>query len=299
MSGVQADEVTTTYTNNGQVAIVTDAETNKTSYSYDGHDRPWKTFYPNTTKGAGTSSTTDYQQLSYDANGNVTSLRLRDGNSIGLTYDYLDRVTAKDLPGSEPDVAYTYDLLGRMTGASQTGNALTFAYDALGRNTSQGGPQGTMSYQYDAASRRTRMTWPDSYYVAYDYQVTGEVTAIRENGATSGAGVLATFAYDDLGRRTSLTRGNGTVTGYGFDNVSRLSSLGQDLSSTTNDVTTSFAYSPASQIASTTRTNDAYAWGGALQRQPRLYVERPQSAHRGRRNQPGLRRAGQSDLIGV
>ncbi|MBO9714998.1 MAG: RHS repeat protein, partial [Sphingomonas sp.] len=161
---------------------------------------------------------------------------------------------------SEPDVSYTYDLVGNLTGASQTGNALTFGYDALGRNTSQGGPQGTMSYQYDAAGRRTRLTWPDSFYVTYDYQVTGEVTTIKESGSTT----LATYAYDDLGRRTSLTRGNGNVTSYGFDNVSRLASIGLNLdgATTTNDVTTSFIYSPASQIAGQTRTNDLYAWGG-------------------------------------
>ncbi len=35
-----------------------------------------------------------------------------------------------------------------MTGASQSGNALTFGYDALGRNTSQGGPLGSVTYQY-------------------------------------------------------------------------------------------------------------------------------------------------------
>ncbi|MBO9715177.1 RHS repeat-associated core domain-containing protein, partial [Sphingomonas sp.] len=161
---------------------------------------------------------------------------------------------------SEPDVSYTYDLVGNLTGASQTGNALTFGYDALGRNTSQGGPQGTVSYQYDAAGRRMRLTWPDSFYVTYDYQVTGEVTTIKESGSTT----LATYAYDDLGRRTSLTRGNGNVTSYGFDNVSRLASIGLNLdgATTTNDVTTSFTYSPASQIAEQVRTNDLYAWGG-------------------------------------
>jgi RHS repeat-associated protein len=122
---------------------------------------------------------------------------------------------------------------------------------------------GTVSYQYDAAGRRTRMTWPDAFYVTYDYLYTGEITVIRENGATSGVGVLATYAYDNLGRRTTLTRGNGTVTTYGVDNVSRLTSLSHNLdgSTTTNDVTTTFNYSPANQITSQTRTNDLYAWG--------------------------------------
>ncbi|MFL6846104.1 MAG: hypothetical protein ACJ8ER_14625 [Allosphingosinicella sp.] len=92
-------------------------------------------------------------------------------------------MTAKDLPGTEPDVAYTYDLLGRMTGASRTGHSLSFGYDALGRRLTETGPLGTMASEYDLAGRRTKLTWPDSFYVTYDNLVTGEETAIRENGA--------------------------------------------------------------------------------------------------------------------
>jgi RHS repeat-associated protein len=261
VTGVQADDVTSTYTSNGLLSTVTDAEGNKTTYGYDGLDRLAVTYFPSTTKGAGTSNTTDYEQLTYDANGNVTSRRLRDGNSIGFTFDALNRVTAKDLPGSEPDVAYTYDALSRMTGASQTGNALSFTFDALNRNLTQVGPQGTVTSTYDIAGRRTRIAHPDGFYVDQDYLVTGEVSAIRENGATSGAGVLAAYAYDDLGRRTSLTWGDGSVLGDSYDAVSRLSQLADNLFGTTYDQTLGFTYTPASQIAAATRSNDNYAWG--------------------------------------
>jgi RHS repeat-associated protein len=261
VSGVQADEAATTYTDNGQAATVTDAEGNRTTYEYDGFDRLVKTLYPSTTQGAGTSSTSDYEQLTLDANGNVTSRRLRDGTSIGFTYDALNRATAKDLPGSEPTVSYAYDLLGRMTGASVSGHSLDFTFDALGRNLTQAGPLGTASYQYDIAGRRTRLTYPGSgLYVDYDYDAADDMTAIRENGATSGAGVLATFAYDDRGRRTSLTRGNGTVTSYAYDNVSRLTQLVQNLNGAGSDLTLDFTLDPASRIASATRSNDAYAF---------------------------------------
>lgn len=264
VSGVEADDVTTTYTDNGQVATVTDAEGNRTTYEYDGHDRLVKTRYPSLTKGAGTSSATDYEQLTLDPNGNVTSRRLRDGNAIGFTYDTLNRVTAKDLPGGELDVSYSYDLISRMTAASRSGHSLAFTYDALSRNLTQSGPHGTTSYDYDLADRRTRTTWPGGgFYVDYDRLVTGEVTRIRENGSTSGAGVLATYAYDDLGRRTSLTRGNGVVTSYGYDVVSRLASLGHDLAGTSADVSTTFTHNPASQITGFTRSNDSYGWTGA------------------------------------
>ena len=86
-----------------------------------------------------------------------------------------------------------------------------------GKIAAPNGPQGTVSSQWDLAGCRTRLTYPGSgLYVDYDYLVTGGMTKIRENGATSGVGVLATFAYDDLGRRTSLTFGKRGCAGDGL-----------------------------------------------------------------------------------
>ncbi|HEX8584312.1 MAG TPA: RHS repeat-associated core domain-containing protein, partial [Allosphingosinicella sp.] len=126
----------------------------------------------------------------------------------------------------------------------------------------QAGPQGTNTSAYDIAGRRTRLTHADGFYVDEDHLITGEVSAIRENGATSGVGVLASFAYDDLGRRTSITRGNGTATSYSFDAVSRLSQITDNPAGTTHDRTLGFSYNPASQIVGTTRSNDLFAWAG-------------------------------------
>jgi RHS repeat-associated protein len=261
-TALEAADVTSTYSANGLAATVTDAEGNKTTYEHDGHDRLVKTRFPSPTKGAGTSSTTDYEQLTYDAGSNVTARRLRDGNSLGYSFDALGRATARDLPGSEPDVTYSYDALSRMTGASQTGNSLSFTYDALGRNLTQAGPQGTTTSTYDITGRRTRIAHADGFYVDQDYLVTGETLKIRENGATSGVGVLAIYAYDNLGRRTSLTRGNGTVMTYGYDAVSRLASLAEDVSGASYDQTLAFSYNPAGQMVQHSRSNDAYAWNG-------------------------------------
>lgn len=264
---VQIDEARSTYTSNGKLATVTDASNNRTTYSYDGHDRPVKTQYPVTTAGSQSSSGSDYEELTYDAGSRVTSRRLRDGQVLGYGYDDLGRMTTYNRPNTvwwETDKSYTYDLLGRPLTASDTaGHALTFAYDALGRRTSEASNwYGTVGSAYDIGGRRTQLTYPDGYYVTYDYLTTGEMTAIRENGAASGVGVLATYGYDNLGRRASLTRGNGTVTSYGYDAVSRLASLTQDLAGTTYDLTRSFSYSPASDITSLTTTNNSYAWNG-------------------------------------
>ncbi|MDB5581006.1 MAG: repeat protein [Bradyrhizobium sp.] len=272
VTGVQADEATGTYNSNGTLATLTDAEGNKTSYVYDGFDRLFKTQFPSTTAGSGTSNSSDWDGYAYDAAGNLVQHRVRNGETVIYDYDKLNRRTLKRYykigVGVYASTSYGFDLLGRPSTVVNSAQTLTFGYDALSRMTSQSGPLGTVITQYDLAGRRTSLTWPDSFYVSYDYLVTGEVNTIRENGAASGVGVLATYAYDDLGRRTSLSRGNGTSTTYGYDNVSRLTSLGLDLdgTGTTNDLSLGFAYSPANQIAGMTRSNNGYAWGGAANR---------------------------------
>jgi RHS repeat-associated protein len=257
-----SNEVATSYTANGQVDHVTDAEGNRTSYVYDGHNRLSQTRLPVTTVGANASSTSDYEQLTYDAASRVIQRRLRDGQVIALTYDNLSRLTLRNLPGSAIDYTYAYDLAGRMVTAtgSTGGTPLSFTYDALGRQLSSTATQGTIEYSYDAAGRRSRLDYTDSFFVTYDYDAIGNVTAIRENGATSGVGVLATYAYDSLGRRNSVTFGNGTVQTLTFDNADRLTTLANNLGGTAQDQSVSFTYNPAGQIGQQVRSNDAYAW---------------------------------------
>jgi RHS repeat-associated protein len=252
-----AYDVTNTYTSNGKLATVTDGENNKTTYEYDGLDRLRNTRYPVPTQGQATSSTTDYEQLGYDANSNVTSQRRRDGQMIYSTYDALNRVTLKDLPSAEVDVSYAYDLQSHLLSATQGSTVTSQGWDALGRMTSETNASSTTSLQYDAAGRLTRVTHSDGFYVTYNYN-TSDLTSIAEYGTTT----LVSYGYDDLGRRTSLSRANGATTSYGYDAISRLSSFSQDLAGTTYDLSvSSIGYNPAAQIVSLTRSNDAYAWG--------------------------------------
>jgi RHS repeat-associated protein len=249
-----ATERTLTWTSNGRVASLKDGNNNSTAYTYDTFDRLSKTTYPGGT----------YEQNStYDANGNLTKYRNRAGQVTNFTYDKLNRMTLKDTPSGELDATYGYDNLGRLTSASQTGASLSFTYDALSRNLTQAGPQGTVSSEWDLAGRRTKITYPGSgLYVNTDYLVTGEVSKIRENGATSGLGVLASYGYDDLGARTSIAYGNGTSRSYTYDPVSRLTSMSlSGLISGSNLVIDNITYNPASQITGQNRTA-AYAWGG-------------------------------------
>ncbi len=86
------------------------------------------------------------------------------------------------------------------------------------------------------------------------------MTKVRENGATSGVGVLGTYEYDDLGRRTKLTRGNGVVTDYVYDGASRLTDMDDDFNGTTHDQNIDFSYNPAGQITQRVGSNDLYAY---------------------------------------
>lgn len=265
-TAASADEMRTAYTANGKVDYVIDAESNRTTYLYDGFDRLSQARFPSATKGADASNASDYEGLSYDARSSVTQRRLRDGQTIAYSYDDLGRMTAVDLPNTAFEVldkGFEYDLMGRLTAATMTnGWNMSFVYDALGRQVQESAPLGNIARGFDAAGRMTSETLPGGgLTVNYDYDVTGNVTAVRENAATSGVGVLASYSYDSLGRRSSVTLGNGVSHTYGYDPASRLSSLsGSFPVATVNNFINSFTYNPASQIASTTRGNDSYAW---------------------------------------
>jgi RHS repeat-associated protein len=155
-------------------------------------------------------------------------------------------------------VTYGYDLLGQLTSASQPGDSLTFAYDALGRNVRQSGASGDYESHYDLAGRRIRLDHPDAFFVTQEYNVTGDLTAIRENGTT----LLATYEYDPLGRRDRLILGNGAITDYQYDGASRLWKLIHDPAGAAFDNEVTFTYNPAGQIFGRTASNDAYAWTG-------------------------------------
>jgi RHS repeat-associated protein len=256
-TSIQADKVTRAYTTNGQLSTLTDGEGNKTTYEYDSYDRLSKTRYPSKTA-AGTSSSTDYEQWTYRATGAVATRRDRYGTTHTYTYDNLERRTGSSASGATSRT-WSHDNLGRVTQATG-GATVSYAYDALGRLLTETQVMGAITYQYDVAGRMTKMTWPDAFYVNYDYDVSGAMTKVRENGATSGVGVLATYEYDDLGRRVKLTRGNGAVTDYAFDGASRLTDMDHDLSGTAHDLDLDFSYNPAGQITQAVRSNDLYAW---------------------------------------
>lgn len=244
----------------GLLSSIRDAKSNLTTMSYDGFDRPLRTTY---TDGS-------YEQLGYGAGAKdrlyMRSVRLRDGQVLGMSYDDLGRQTSLDRPGSEPDVSINYDNLGHVTSASSGSNVTGLRWDALGRLTNEDSTYGGIDYQYDLAGRRTVLQWRNSgFYARYTYRANGDLWMIGENGATTGTGLLATYGYDGLGRRSSLVRGNGTTTTWSYDTVpSRatpwVTRINHDLAGTTADVTRTLSYDAAGGILTATVDNNQYAY---------------------------------------
>lgn len=285
--------VTYSYTANGKQEYVVDANGNKARLVYDGHDRQVQWQFPSTsTPGSydgstpasalatsGAVNTNDYEQYGYDANGNRTSLRKRDGRTFTYGYDALNRMTSEIVPDAcvsgyactnvpasmTRDVYYSYDLRGLQTAArfdsASGGDAVTNGYDGFGRvastTTAMGGASRTLSFLYDADGNRTRVTHPDGTYFEYHYDGLDRPIDVRENGGTT----VVTMGWDAQGRRSGEGRGAVAST-YSYDPVSRLSGLSDDLAGGGYDVATSFAYNPASQIISNSRSNDLYAFTG-------------------------------------
>jgi RHS repeat-associated protein len=239
----------------GQVTALYDARGNLTQYGYDGFGRPAWTMYPQPANG-GAGSATDLEQFAYDAGSNLTWRRLRDGQVVEYFYDADSNLTHKALPGGAGNAWYGYNLLGEVTYAASATQTLGYGYDRLGRLTASSGPLGWMGQGYDKAGRRTRLTWPDGVFHTFDYDVTGAMTAIRENGG----GAQVSMNYDDLGRRIWMGRSNAVQTAYGYDAAGRLSSLLQEMPGTGPDHLAGLTYNPAGQITLRTGNNALYDW---------------------------------------
>ncbi|MFC2954177.1 RHS repeat domain-containing protein [Marinicaulis aureus] len=267
------DSATQTYTDNGLVATIVDANGNKTAYTYDGFDRLIKTCYPSKTT-AGSVSTTDCEQIFYDDvdGGLVEKIRPRKGYAassaaydVAYAYDALGRLTSRSVPGpisGTETYSFAYDNFGRLTSSTLSGYTNSYDYDALGRLKTQTYSTGSGSidfdYAYDAAGRLETLTYPDGWEADYAYDTLDRPLTVSNNANT-----LATIAYDSHGRRSSVTYGNGAVQSYAFDGLSRLDTLTNNLNGTTGDQTYSFDYNPASQIVKKTSSNSIFDWGPA------------------------------------
>lgn len=305
-TGLEQAYVTYSYTPNGKQEYVVDANGNKARLVYDGLDRQSQWQFPSTSPpggfngstpanamaSAGAVNTNDREEYGYDANGNRTSLRKRDGRTLTYTFDALNRVTVKAVPDAcvsgyactnvpssmTRDVYYSYDARGLQTAArfdSPSGSdAVVNAYDGFGRltgsTTAMGGVSRTLTYGYDADGNRTQITHPDGVYFAYTYDGLDRMLHADWWAPGSGTVPFMQITYDAQGRRSDINRAS-SYTGYSYDGISRLSGQSQRFAGNVGNVNTAFGYNGASQIASFSRDNTDFSFN-AYSATSRTYV---------------------------
>jgi RHS repeat-associated protein len=230
-----------TYTPDGLVGSLTDANSHVTSFTPDGFDRLSTTTYPDTST----------EVLSYDADGNTLTRKTRAGATISLGYDTLNRLVSKIVP-AEPQVAYAYDSASHLTGVSDNSApiaapsgaasyASTFGYDQLNRplavNWNPAPTQATpaaatasFSFGYDATNRQVTQSTTDNSWWNYPSTATNVSYSVNNLNQYTAVGAV-TPSYDGNGNLT----GDGTFT-YGYDAENRL------ISATGTSLSASYAY---------------------------------------------------------
>jgi RHS repeat-associated protein len=239
--------------------------------TYDGHDRQVKWNFPSPTT-PGVVSTTDYEQYGYDANGNRTSLRKRDGSVITYQYDALNRNTIKIVPERAGlaathtrDVYYGYDLRGLQAYARfdhATGDGVATTYDGFGRPSfstlTMDGTARTLSFTHDQNGSRNRTDLAGASSLTYTHDGLSRPTGLYLG--TDLSVWLVGWSYNSRGQKASQSSRYGAVSSFGYDVAGRLNVLTHNVAGSAQDVSFSYGYTPASQVAQQSRDNDSYAW---------------------------------------
>ncbi len=283
LTPLQQNYASYSYSPNGKQTSVSDADGNLANMAYDGFDRLSTWTFPSKTT-AGQVNTADYEQYGYDAAGERTSLRKRDGRTLSFTYDALGRVIVKTTPpgcaplqvGSCPPasatrtVHYGYDIRGLQLYArfdTTGGEGVTNRYDGFGRLTSSatsiGGFGGTVWSTWDADGNRTRVRHPDGAHFDSVYDAADRLRSATMTPVGGTASPILTIAYDPLGRRVTMSPASSDID-YSYDPVSRLSVQTQRFAGGVGDMADTLGYNGASQIVSQARSNDGFVWTGGV-----------------------------------
>jgi RHS repeat-associated protein len=220
----------------------TDAKNHTTSYGYDNANRLTSTTNPQITSPATFTPAWSY---GYDNNGNRTSMVDPNGATTSYGYDALNRLTSISYSGgaSTPSVSYGYDGNGNRTSMNDGDGSIAYTYDALNRltgatRTHSGGGTDSFSYSYDAAGNLTSRTYPGSTSTSYTPDDDERLASVTNGSATTNytytaAGEIKTVAtpdgytetrsYDTADRLTQITTANGGTTlatfSYTLDSV--------------------------------------------------------------------------------
>lgn len=209
----------------------------------------------------------DRNTVTYTADeaGNVKTATDARNITAQYRYDALNRLIAIDYPGTEEDVAFTYDNgcsngLGRLCKVQDPSGTTAYDYDGFGNvsriSRTELGTTYVTGYSYDLANRITAITYPDGRAVNYTRDAAGRISA----AATTDRGATTALASGITRRADSLP----TRIGYGNNlTETRTYSLkgeltGQQLTGRLlGDLTGSYLYDPVSNLMAERTTGAA------------------------------------------
>ncbi|MHA3946548.1 DUF6531 domain-containing protein [Cellulomonas bogoriensis] len=198
------------YDQAGQLTSYTDADGNETTYTYDDAGR----------RATRTDPFNRQTAYAYDAAGRMTVVTAPDGTTTEYTFDQAGRTVGIAHDGPTPDVALTYDPVGRRTSMADGTGTTSYTYDAAGRLASATAPAGEVGYAWDTVGRLTELTYPDGTTVQRSYDSAGQLTQI-----TDWSGQTYQLTYGEDSQLQEVTFPNGVQTSYGHDAAGRRTSI--------------------------------------------------------------------------
>ena len=237
-----------TYDTVGDLASVTDATGDKTSYGYD-TGRGWRTSQvsprgnvvganpaayttsyaydaygrPTTTRDPLWSSSTPTLHETvrhYDADGNLDSVTDADGHTTSYSYDADDETTSTRRPdGTTLRTDYWPDgtVRDQYDGANQ---ATAYSYDGLGQLSTVTDPLGRKTqYHYDPNGNLLTLTDPTGRITTRSYDAANQWTGTDYSDPATPD--VSNVSYDADGQRTAMTDGTGTSS-WTWDSLHRM-----------------------------------------------------------------------------
>ncbi|WP_306210198.1 polymorphic toxin-type HINT domain-containing protein [Actinoplanes sp. RD1] len=196
--------VLTGYNAFGEVVASKDALGNVSRTTFDRMGRVVESTGPLYTPAGGANTTgAPTTKVTYDALNNVVASTDTLGHVTHFTFDRLNRLVTKDLPGSSDDERlvwhYTYTRTGKvLSSTSPTGIRTEATYDDLDRQVT--------STQFE------RKPVADTFTRTMTYDDASNVVAV-----TSPSGLTTTMTYDKVGDLLSTTDPARTTTRLGYD----------------------------------------------------------------------------------
>lgn len=251
LSGQILGQIDRAYDGLGQMTRLTDPRNLATDYQVD------KLGNLLTLSSPDTGPTT----FTYDEAGNVKTKTDARGKTVTLTYDSQNRLT--QIGYEDQTVTYTWDScpngIGRLCSLNNGSSQLAFGYDLHGRITQQSQTVGattlTAGYRFNSAGQRDQLTTPSGQLIAYAWQ-NGQLRSISVNGQP----VIDQVAYEPDGQIGGWVWGNNTPTQRLYDLASRsvLIDFGLDAQSQLPE-TLNYSYDPAGRLTDLQHTVNASA----------------------------------------